>query len=310
MKEKSDIDKLFYELMGYYPSKSGAAYEILSTAILGLTQGVNSKYNQIRKGMSGTNYQLDGLLDGKYMVEAKDYTIRQDKVGRGDLQKLQGGLTDLSGIAAGIFASATDYTETAEKYAENSVFNPYQKEIIVTDIRPVVPEDLLNRIHTIRINMSVIRVAYEKGKYNIIFFSGERERFEQKLRKCGKESVEALIDKIYDEKGDLLTTIMDISLDQQPKIDLGNRPEYVTGNFDIDGYVIMLGELFHIKGFQYEIPVEESTEIFEIKKDGTPLMLISSERLGINKLITDVELKTEIKKILNNSDNTGKIERH
>ena len=40
------------------------------------------------------------------MVESKDYTIDDRKVGRPDLQKLQGALTDLPQIKDGIFTSA------------------------------------------------------------------------------------------------------------------------------------------------------------------------------------------------------------
>lgn len=301
MNEKSDIDRLFFDLMGFYPSKPGTAYEIFSTAILGLTQGLDSEYNQIRKGISGSNYQMDGLLDGKFMVEAKDYTLRGDKVGRADLQKLQGGLTDLPDIASGFFASATDYTRDAKKYAESSVSNPVQKEIVVTNIRPSTDEDLANRIRTISIRVSTFTPAYDEGTFNTIFFEGERERLEQRLRNLGKDSVEGTIANIYNEKGEAVRSIMDLTLAQQPKIDLSDVPDVVEGILEVDGYIKLAGGLFHIKGFKYIIPIKESTETFEIKQDGTPKMMIVSERLGINKLITDSELKAEINRLYESS---------
>lgn len=38
MSKKSDIDELFYRLMGYYPTKAGEAYEFVSAAALGFIQ--------------------------------------------------------------------------------------------------------------------------------------------------------------------------------------------------------------------------------------------------------------------------------
>lgn len=38
MKQKSEIDELFFRLMGYYPSKAGEAYEIISAAALGIVR--------------------------------------------------------------------------------------------------------------------------------------------------------------------------------------------------------------------------------------------------------------------------------
>lgn len=62
--------------------------------------------------------EWDGLLNGETMVESKDYTIDDRKVGRPDLQKLQGALTDLPQIKDGIFTSATDLRDV---FAENIV---------------------------------------------------------------------------------------------------------------------------------------------------------------------------------------------
>lgn len=48
-KELSQIDKLFYKLMGYCPAKAGAAYEIISDAVYAIVKGVNVKHNQFIK---------------------------------------------------------------------------------------------------------------------------------------------------------------------------------------------------------------------------------------------------------------------
>ncbi len=128
--KKSPIDELFYNLMGYYPTKEGAAYEIISTAVLGFVENKEATHNQFLIGESQSKYQLDGLIDRDIMIEAKDYTKRKEKVGREDLQKMQGALTDLPQIKKGYFTSATKYTEPAQKYAKGSSTNTFQKEIV------------------------------------------------------------------------------------------------------------------------------------------------------------------------------------
>ncbi len=92
--QKSTIDDLFFGIFGFYPSKAGQAYEMLVSAVLKLVLNKDIEYNQFERGIySETVYQLDGLIRGdNYPIEAKDYTLRDSKVGRPDLQKLEGAL--------------------------------------------------------------------------------------------------------------------------------------------------------------------------------------------------------------------------
>lgn len=53
MSKKSDIDELFYRLMGYYPTKAGEAYEIVSAAALGFIQDQLAEHDKYLKGKSG-----------------------------------------------------------------------------------------------------------------------------------------------------------------------------------------------------------------------------------------------------------------
>lgn len=50
MKEKSEIDELFYRLMGYYPNKAGEAYEIISAAALAIVKKQEAEH--VRKDWS------------------------------------------------------------------------------------------------------------------------------------------------------------------------------------------------------------------------------------------------------------------
>ena len=88
------------------------------------------------------------------MVEAKDYSIEGKKVGRGDIQKQAGALNDLP-IKQGIFASATDYTAPAKKYANSTHINPSQKPINLLHIRPSTELDRKGRVERIIINIEM-----------------------------------------------------------------------------------------------------------------------------------------------------------
>lgn len=94
-KKKSVVDELYYRLYGYYPKKPGTAFEILSNIAYSiLHKDILVKHDQkIKSECCDTKYQLDGLAimpDGtNKMIEAKDYTIKSERVGRGDLQKMQ-----------------------------------------------------------------------------------------------------------------------------------------------------------------------------------------------------------------------------
>ena len=298
MKEKSDIDELYLRIMGDCPKKSGKAYEIISSALLSLLTGLNGEHDIYKKGKSNTTYQLDGLLNEKIMIEAKDYTIRNHKVGRADLQKMQGGLTDLPDIEKGIFTTATKFTSKAEKYALASSSNNMQKEIIPATIRKSIPSDLENRIQAFVINMVVVEPDYNNGKYEIDFADGERNRLKTDLLSEGKDGFKLSLTHFFKEDGQYHSSMSELSRTQQPKFDLDSDIKEVKGRFDIDAYIKIENRLYRIKGIKYTLPIVRECETFTVTADGSPEMLVSCDKLGINKIITDTELKNAIDSIL------------
>ena len=50
MREKSEIDELFFRLMGYYPAKAGQAYEMISAAALGIVKAHIAEHKKFMKG--------------------------------------------------------------------------------------------------------------------------------------------------------------------------------------------------------------------------------------------------------------------
>lgn len=72
----------------------------------------------------------------------------------------------------------------------------------------------------------------------------------------------------------------------------------VEGTFEIAAYIKVRDNLFAIKGIQYHFPINNITETFIIESNGNATMLIKSDKLGINKLITDTDMIETIKRIL------------
>lgn len=298
MKQKSEIDELFFRLMGYYPNKAGEAYEIISAAALGIVKQQEAEHNRFLKGESGGRpYQIDGLLNGNIMVESKDYTIEDKKVGRPDLQKMQGALTDLPDIEEGYFTSATNYSRDAIKYAQGTETNERHKEITTFDVRPSTPEDKKGRILSIHVTMKWSSPNFERGKTSFKFAEKSRKMIEDYMRQHGMKECSLTVSVLYDKDGNVMTTIAELSRDNQPMYD--DNTVTVSGEFPIDAYLKFYDILVPVTGIAYkEVPIERGTETFVIEAQGDATILIKSDKAGINKLLTDVELKKAIQRVI------------
>ena len=298
MYQKSEIDELFYRLMGYYPTKAGQAYEIISAAALGMVKSQIAEHNRYIQGASGGRpYQLDGLLGGDTMVESKDYTIDDRKVGRPDLQKLQGALSDLPQIKEGFFTSATDYTRDAIKYAKGTETNDTQKEITTVDIRPSTPDDEKGRVKTIVVRMQYMVPNFERGKKSIIFTEEGKTMICDYMKEHGMTEYRLGVTMFYNKEGEPLISMPELSGKFQPSFDFDT--DFVSGEFPIDAYVKFFEILVPIKGISYrDVPIEKGQDEFTIEAHGNATLFIKSDKLGVNKLITDTDLKKAIEKIV------------
>ncbi len=300
--EISPVDELFTEIMGFCPNKSGTAYELLSAAAISLMLNKEAKHNQFLSGEAGnTPYQIDGLIEEKYIVEAKDYTIRGAKVGRGDLQKLEGALTDLPQIEKGFFASATDFTKPASEYAEGTIINDRQIEINTLNVRPSSEEDLKGRIQTIVINLEISYPDYSSSNIHLLFSNEEKQRmtlFIQKEFSEGEHTINTSM--FYDEDGKDYLPVNELFIKYKPAYNKDSKR--ISGRIPITAYVKIRDELFQIDGVEYrDVPIRTETETLYLKPQGEAKVLIESKKLGINKLLTDKEIKSQIEKIIANS---------
>lgn len=287
----SQIDEFFKSIYGKSPKKDGTAYEMLAAAVVKLlSQDSCVKHDeQLRGVLSKTLYQIDVLEESegsKKFGEAKDYTDRNAKVGRPDLQKLGGALPDLP-VDGGVFYSATDYTKPAKKYAENAK-QITGKPIDLMHIRPSTEKDEEGRIKTIVFRIHIVVPDYDKGDFRPMWtLDGQRTLNRLVQKKQLPEHVSVELGEFYDRNGAVLKRLSELTA-----MNLGgSMSENAKASFWLPDCYVKLGEhLIPIHGLTYDIPYSETVEQFEIKADGTAKLLVKSELGGLDKLITDKQL--------------------
>lgn len=245
----------------------------------------------VRGEYSKTDYQIDGILHddkGEVMIEAKDYTARDQKVGRDDLQTMQGALTELKFIK-GVFASATDFTGPAKKYAKATDENPVQKLIDLYHIRPSTEEDEKGRIRKFEITVSMFIAEFEKGQFQPAWTSEAIEQF--KTEGLINKKVSAKLDSFYNSDGSLFMTMKEFTFNNQPVGDIFEKLEANSCWVLTDKAIKVNDKYYGIKGIEYKIPFIKSDTTFTIKSEGQPKILIKSDDGSINKLLTDEQLR-------------------
>lgn len=288
--EKSSIDDFFHGIYGFYPEKAGQAYELLVNAALKIiNKDSELKYNQFRDGIySQQKYQLDGIKDDKESIEAKDYTIRNEKEGRPDVQKQEGGLIDLP-YEGGIFASATGYTRNAKKYAEGTYKNPNGKPIDLYDIRPSTEEDEEGRIKTIIVNINSIYLDFNNWTVTPIFTKESREEL---LNQFGENRIPIMMAAIYNSDKSIFITVKDWTNSLNSLINFEDNNDVLIGETDFSNkYILIQDALYGISKIRYQIPIRRDSQELRIEQDGNACLLVKNSDGTTNTLLTDVQLK-------------------
>lgn len=290
----SPVDELYYKLFGEYPTKAGTALERLATIAYTEVKANKSAVDQRLKGTySDSTYQIDGLAetdDGQEMIEAKDYTIRNDKVGRDDIQKLSGALSDLDNISKGVFVSATDYTKPAKQYAESTPQMPNAKPIDLYDIRPSTELDEKGRIKKICFQINIVAPDFKRGTYNTIFTKQGYDDL-QNDNLLGKP-IPMRFENFYDINNNIVVTFQQLTCEVSKKLDLKSNDSHISGTWETPNlYIPINGKMYALEKIDYKIPISRDTEEFTIENNGNPCLLIRSLDGNIDKLLTDKELK-------------------
>jgi hypothetical protein len=288
----SVFDDLYIQLFGQACSKEGQAFERIVAAVSKLVfPQAGVVYDQRLRGqVSNSLYQIDVLLseDGQRSFgEAKDYTVQDKKVGRGDLQKLAGALLEVD-AERGVFYSATDYTSPAKKYAQGAE-QFLSKPIDLLHVRPSVQTDEEGRIRTIVLNIHVSLPNLSGSTFNPIWSASAQKLLSDWLTSQGKESAEMglAIDTLFDTHGHSKLTIAELTAQG-----FGDSYEIAQGCFVLAGHYLKFeGMLLELRGLEYRVPFIAETHVIEIESSGTPRILVKAEDGSIDKLITDEQLK-------------------
>ena len=290
----SPIDKIFEEIFGYKPEKDGTAYELLAAIATHMINGGEVKHDdKLRGDFSKTLYQLDvhhssnGISS---MGEAKDYTVRNSKVGRDDLQKLGGALPDLNDIDAGSFFSATGYTKPAIKYAEvaESITG---KPIILYVLRPSTALDEKGFIKTIVINMHIATPQPDRAKWLPHITVQGQEALKTLLTKDEEPlEYEVGLHCFYDQDGKEILSLHELTSHGYGPVNSDTIKSH--GCFLLkDHYMKINGVLAEIHGLEYEIPFTFETRELRITDDSEHRFVLLDKDENILKFLTDKELR-------------------
>lgn len=285
------MEEFFREIYGYVPNKKGTAYELIVSAALKLIDEKNQVFSdqRIRSAYSKQIYQLDSLIKSEFstFVESKDYTDKNKPVGRPDVSKLAGALSDLN-IDKGTVASATGFTKPAKEYAKASGQMTLGKEIDLLNIRPATEEDEKGRIKTIHLKMIFCFAVFEKAKWTPIFTNESQQKLKENY--SVGTSIPMKLDNFYDSKGSIVKSIFDLTTELSTQ---GNSGESLSGSWgkNQETYILIGSELYEIDSLAYVIPFDEIVQEVVIESNGKAALLVQNEDGSLDKLLTDMDLK-------------------
>lgn len=290
----SKTDEIFEKIFSRTPNKDGVAFEQLAAIICHLINGGEVKHdNKLRGEFSKTLYQLDVhqiAESASLMGEAKDYSVRDSKVGRGDIQKLGGALPDLKEINSGMFFSATGYTKPAQKYAEEAQ-DIIGKPITLYGLRPSTELDERGFIKTIIIKVYITTPQPQNAKWSPRITEKGQDAL-KKLLKEGQEllEVQSALHFFYDDKGREVLSLQELTSYGYGDINQDTGKTHAC--FCLTGkYIKIKGVLAEIHGLEYEVPYTHETEEIRITDDSENRLALLDKDGNAIKIITDKKLR-------------------
>ncbi|QYX30742.1 restriction endonuclease [Sphaerospermopsis torques-reginae] len=296
---QSPIDLLFESIFGYLPNKKGTAYEIIAAIVTQILEENASVVHDSRiEGVfSQTLYQIDVLSEKdnrKAFGEAKDYTIKDKKVGRDDIQKMAGALRDVN-MDEGLFFSATGFTKPAKDYAEASE-KIIGKPIQLLHLRTTIEQDEKGRIKSIQVDIPGLVPKCQDGKYKPIWTSDGDSLLEKLIQEdVVKENTTIGVFSIYDANGNIIYTIQELTHELINIYWGSSITQEAIGCIPTpNGHIKIQDKFVPIHGIDYSIPLYEIVETVIVQADGNVKLLVKSEDGKVNKLITDTQLSNYV----------------
>lgn len=293
----SPIEKIFEDIFGSLPSKSGAAYERLAAIAMHLLDEGSVMHDvRLRGQFSDTLYQLDvhhqSKDGGTTMGEAKDYSERGSKVGRGDLQKLGGALPDIQEIDAGIFFSATGYTKPAKKYAEAADKITGGKQINLYELAASTDDDEKGFVKTIVINMHAIIPHAELGEFKAVFTTQGEALLKQHLLKEGDTSVTLSygLSEFHNSDGAVILSLAELTSKGYGEVD--TETNCASACYWLPRHHILVhGLLTPIQGLEYTVPFSSMHREIVISDDSTHRLVIRDKDGTALRILTDKNIR-------------------
>lgn len=282
-------DKLFYQLMHFYPSKAGTSFELIASAVTKMIQNsVNAKHDVKIKGMTTAKHQIDGIV-GDVAIEAKDHAAgkKEQAVSIGEIRSFEAAICDIEEVEEGRFWTSTRYTKDAQTYATGLSLENRQKIIKIFQSRPSTEEDRVGRCEKIQLQI----VAYAPNDKIQIDVQQKEADYINSLPNHQK----AYILAFYDANGNQTRTF-----DEAISLKYGAFEKVKKGKIKSENESIKLinGTLVPINGFIFERTIEKEIIECTIESEGKPVLLVECKEESLNKLFTDNELKREISLML------------
>lgn len=290
----SPIEKIYKEIFGELPSKSGAAFERLAAIATSLIEEDGSVLHdgKLRGQFSETLYQLDvhhksedGLTEK--MGEAKDYSERNAKVGRGDIQKLAGALPDLLKINAGTYFSATGYTSPAKKYANNAALITGGKPIELYELKASTEKDEKGFVKTIIVNLHIELPNPSCAKWTPIF---TKDAIQSLLDHFGHNYQFSLgLSEFFDVDGSSILTLSTLT---ESYGSVNEEDDCAHGCYWLPGHYINVdGFLAQICGLEYKVPHTVEKREIRISDDSKHRLVIKNKDGESIRILTDEKLR-------------------
>lgn len=289
------IDDIYTEIFVTPPAKPGVAFERLAAIAMYTLEEGEVMHDARKVGhFSGTPYQLDAhhrAGDGQTekMVEAKDFSRRNAKVGREHLQKLAGALPDLDSIDAGAFVSATGYTGPAVKYAQSAALITGGKPIDLYELSASTARDEEGFIKSVTIQFHIDAPQRHLSTFTPILTSRAQQLLRDRFLTGGATSLqlESRLEEFLDADGNAKLSLWELTSKGHGSTHQDDNCEY--GCYPLPGlYVAINGVLAEICGLEYRIPhkyIQVDVTISDTRKsrmafrdkDGNVLAILTDE---------------------------------
>jgi hypothetical protein len=165
------------------------------------------------------------------------------------------------------------------------------KQIGLYNIRPSTEKDEEGRVKTVILEFTITSLSFIGASFSPIFTKDGYSNM-GKLFPTGQVQIKT--NAIYNSNGSIYLTMEDWtkSLNYEYSLD-DEEKEEISGKADFNEKYLKISEqLIGIKGINYKVPIQRSTEKVIIQQDGKACVYVKNEEGTVDTLLTDLQLKS------------------